>query len=79
MDSLQAPRGSGRAPFIVFLMVAAVAATMVLVGVSGLGWFVALLVPALALTIYIVLNTVRVMLADRAARRERKEEESLRD
>ncbi len=60
IDTLERPRGAGKAPLVVILMVAAVATTAFLVGRSG-GWLVALLVPALALTLYIVLNVFRVL------------------
>lgn len=45
-------------------MVVAVVGAMIVVGLSGWGWLVAMTVPMLALTAYIVFNTVRIMRAD---------------
>lgn len=69
IDTLQAPRGAGRAPFIAYLTLATIAGAMVLVGLSGLGWFMVLLVPAFALTLYILLNTLFVLRVEHKAKK----------
>jgi hypothetical protein len=61
IDTLEAPTGAFKIPIVAILTVAAVAGIMVLVGLSGWGWLIAMFVPMLALTTYIVVNTLRVM------------------
>ena len=60
-ESLQAPPGARRAPLVVFLTLVGVAVLTLLVGLSGWGWLVALLIPMIAMTFYIVLNTLWVL------------------
>ena len=47
---------------VTIVLLAVVGATWV-VAATGFGWLVALLVPALALTVYIAWNTLRVLLS----------------
>ena len=76
-ESLQAPPGARRAPFVVFLTLVGIAAGTVLIGLSGWGWLVALLVPMVAMTLYIGLNIVWVLRQERRFKegREGREEE----
>ena len=63
IDTLDAPAGARRIPFVGIFVVLVVVVTMLIVGLTGWGWLIALLVPLLALTAYIVVNTVRVLIA----------------
>lgn len=74
-ESLQAPPGARQAPLVVFLGLIGIAAITVIVGLSGWGWLVALLIPMVAMTFYIVLNTVWVLRQERRNKVEGKEEE----
>ncbi|MGB1586085.1 MAG: hypothetical protein ACPHID_03450 [Thermoplasmatota archaeon] len=73
-ESLQAPPGARRAPFVVFLTLVGIAVITLVVGLSGWGWLVALLVPMVAMTLYIGLNIVWVLRQERQNGEGREEE-----
>lgn len=62
IDTLDAPKGAARFPLVVVLILASIVAATWLVGRSGFGWLGALLVPMLAMTAYILWNTIQVMI-----------------
>lgn len=75
IDSLSAPAGAKRVPFLAILVVLTLVGILVLIGLAGWNWLLILLVPVVAFSLYMVVNVVRVLVAEaRGAKEERGEE-----
>lgn len=68
IDSLAAPDGAKRVPFLVIFAVLAMVVVILGIGFAGWHWIVVLLVPVVIFTLYVLLNVLRVMAAERGRR-----------